>query len=97
VQLWLAIVAGTILVVALIVAGVLFLTGIGLAIFAATRPDFDLYDDDDEGASLVEYALLVALIALVCISAIAFVGSSVSSKLSNVSTAFTTDAGSPGS
>jgi Flp pilus assembly pilin Flp len=31
---------------------------------------------DDRGASLVEYALLLALIALVCISALAFFGSS---------------------
>ena len=30
----------------------------------------------DRGASLVEYALLVALIAVVCISAVAFLGSS---------------------
>jgi Flp pilus assembly pilin Flp len=31
---------------------------------------------DDRGASLVEYALLMALIAVVCISAITFFGSS---------------------
>lgn len=30
----------------------------------------------DEGANLVEYALLVALIALVCIAAVTFVGGS---------------------
>lgn len=29
---------------------------------------------DDRGASLVEYALLVALIAMVCIVAVAFMG-----------------------
>ncbi|MDZ7734133.1 MAG: Flp family type IVb pilin [Acidimicrobiia bacterium] len=29
---------------------------------------------DERGASLVEYALLVALIAVVCIAAIAFIG-----------------------
>jgi pilus assembly protein Flp/PilA len=39
---------------------------------------------DDRGASLVEYALLVALIAMVCIVAIAFVGQSASSRFSNV-------------
>jgi pilus assembly protein Flp/PilA len=39
---------------------------------------------DDRGASLVEYALLVALIAVVCIAAIAFVGQSASSRFSNV-------------
>jgi pilus assembly protein Flp/PilA len=39
---------------------------------------------DEEGASLVEYALLVALIAVVCIVAIAFLGQSASSKFSAV-------------
>jgi pilus assembly protein Flp/PilA len=38
----------------------------------------------DEGASLVEYALLVALIAVVCILAITFLGRNASDKLSNV-------------
>ena len=36
----------------------------------------------DRGASLVEYALLVALIAVVCIVAITFLGSSASTKFS---------------
>ena len=39
---------------------------------------------DDEGASLVEYALLVALIAVVCILAITFLGRNASDKLSEV-------------
>src|SRR5947207_6177566 len=39
---------------------------------------------DERGASLVEYALLVALIAVVCIVAIAFLGKSASSKFSTV-------------
>jgi pilus assembly protein Flp/PilA len=39
---------------------------------------------DEEGASLVEYALLVALIAVVCIVAIAFLGQAASSKFSSV-------------
>lgn len=39
---------------------------------------------DDTGASLVEYALLVALIAVVCILAITFLGRNASDKLSNV-------------
>ena len=37
---------------------------------------------DERGASLVEYALLVALIAVICIVAIAFLGQSASSKFS---------------
>ena len=40
--------------------------------------------DDEKGASLVEYALLVALIAVVCIVAIQFLGTSASSTFSNV-------------
>jgi len=42
---------------------------------------------DDRGASLVEYALLVALIAVICIVAIAFLGKSASSKFSTVGSA----------
>ena len=40
----------------------------------------------DRGASLVEYALLVALIAVVCIVAITFIGNQASTKLSEVGT-----------
>ena len=40
--------------------------------------------DREDGASLVEYALLVALIAVICIVAIAFLGQSASSKFSTV-------------
>ena len=36
----------------------------------------------EEGASLVEYALLIALIAVVCLVAIAFLGTSTSSTFS---------------
>jgi pilus assembly protein Flp/PilA len=43
--------------------------------------------DEERGASLVEYALLVALIAVVCILAISFLGSSASSKFSTVGSA----------
>ena len=39
---------------------------------------------DDTGASLVEYALLVALIAVVCIVAITFLGNSSKDKLSSL-------------
>jgi len=42
------------------------------------------FGQDERGASLVEYALLVALIAVVCIVAIAFLGKSASSKFSTV-------------
>ena len=42
------------------------------------------FGDDERGASLVEYALLVALIAVVCIVAITFLGNSASSKFNTV-------------
>jgi pilus assembly protein Flp/PilA len=39
--------------------------------------------DDERGASLVEYALLVALIALVCFVAVEFLGSATGSELND--------------
>lgn len=42
---------------------------------------------DERGASLVEYALLVALIAVVCIVAITFLGNASKNKLSGVGSA----------
>jgi pilus assembly protein Flp/PilA len=39
---------------------------------------------DERGASLVEYALLVALIAVVCVGAISVLGSNAASKFSNI-------------
>lgn len=39
---------------------------------------------DQRGASLVEYALLLALIALVCIGALQLLGNDVSTPLSGV-------------
>ena len=40
--------------------------------------------NDDRGASLVEYALLVALIAVVCIAAITLLGNNASTKFDSV-------------
>lgn len=39
---------------------------------------------DDRGASLVEYVLLVALIAIVCFSAVMFLGTSLDAEYSRV-------------
>ena len=39
---------------------------------------------DERGASLVEYALLVALIAIVCIGAVQFLGNSTSPKFNRI-------------
>ncbi len=41
---------------------------------------------DDEGATLVEYGLLVALIAAVCIGVVTTLGTSISTKFSTVNT-----------
>ena len=42
------------------------------------------FGDDERGASLVEYALLVALIAVVCIAAVTLLGGNASSKFNSV-------------
>jgi pilus assembly protein Flp/PilA len=45
------------------------------------------FGDTEKGASLVEYALLVALIAVVCILAVTFLGNSADSKFQSVGSA----------
>ena len=40
---------------------------------------------DEEGATMVEYALMVALIAVVCIAAVTTLGSGASTKFKEVS------------
>lgn len=42
------------------------------------------FGDSERGASLVEYALLVALIAVVCIAAVTLLGNNASTKFSTV-------------
>lgn len=44
--------------------------------------------DRERGAALVEYALLIALIAIVCILALAALGISVSEKFSELQSTF---------
>lgn len=44
------------------------------------------FGDTERGASLVEYALLVALIAVVCIIAIRALGRSASSQFNSIAT-----------
>ena len=48
---------------------------------AAGEPAVEIAND--RGASLVEYALLIALIALVCFAAITFLGTSASTHLND--------------
>jgi Flp pilus assembly pilin Flp len=54
------------------------------ALYVAVRNRFRLSDD---GAGLVEYALLVSLIALVCILAVAFLGDKTSTRYSGFGSA----------
>ena len=42
---------------------------------------------DERGASLVEYALLLALIAIICIAAITLIGKSANNSLSKTASA----------
>ena len=42
------------------------------------------FGDSERGASLVEYALLVALIAVVCIAAVTLLGGSANNKFKNL-------------
>jgi Flp pilus assembly pilin Flp len=44
--------------------------------------------DDERGASLVEYALLVALIALVCVVAVGVLGDTTSTSFSSTADGF---------
>jgi pilus assembly protein Flp/PilA len=45
---------------------------------------------EEDGASLVEYALLIALIAVVCIGAVTLIGNNVNSKLNSAATSLGT-------
>ncbi|HEX5418318.1 MAG TPA: Flp family type IVb pilin [Chloroflexota bacterium] len=47
-----------------------------------------LLPDPEEGQGLAEYALILLLIAIVCITALTFIGTTVSSVLSVVGTKF---------
>jgi pilus assembly protein Flp/PilA len=42
-------------------------------------------EEEQEGATMIEYALLVALIAIIALAAIRYLGNNVSKQFSNVS------------
>lgn len=50
----------------------------------ATRADWRM----DHGASLVEYALLIALIAVICVLAVTLLGDATSTSFSSTATGF---------
>jgi pilus assembly protein Flp/PilA len=50
---------------------------------ATEAEEFDVETSTDRGASLVEYALLVALIAMICIAAVTLLGNQASSHLTS--------------
>ena len=54
------------------------------AMIGVWAPDRTSGKDDDAGASLVEYSLLLALIAVVAIAALTYLGVSVSHTINNV-------------
>jgi pilus assembly protein Flp/PilA len=47
------------------------------------------YGGGEDGAALVEYALLVAFIAILCIAAVAFLGNSLANKFSSAGSGIT--------
>jgi pilus assembly protein Flp/PilA len=48
----------------------------------------DRFRRDEEGAALAEYALLVALIAVVCVIGVTALGTSVSAAFSTIAAAY---------
>jgi pilus assembly protein Flp/PilA len=53
---------------------------------ASLRSAVTRFVRDESGASLVEYALLIALIAVVCVGAVTLIGTNVSTKLNSAAT-----------
>lgn len=45
---------------------------------------FRIHERGESGASLVEYALLLALIAIVCVGALTFLGEQTNTRYSNI-------------
>jgi pilus assembly protein Flp/PilA len=57
--------------------------------FAEVKRLLSLWIDDEEGASLVEYVLMVALIAVVCITAVTLLGQAARTEFEKTTTAVT--------
>jgi pilus assembly protein Flp/PilA len=52
----------------------------------ALKSQWNRFVREEDGATMVEYGLMVALIAVVCIAAVTLVGSSLSSLFGRVNT-----------
>ena len=50
---------------------------------------FDRFRRDERGAALVEYGILVGLIAVICIAAVVIIGTQVSTAFSNIAAQLT--------
>lgn len=59
-----------------------------MKIFAKMQATLVGLSADEEGASLVEYALLIALIALVAVVAVRFFGQELSTSYSDIANSF---------
>jgi pilus assembly protein Flp/PilA len=70
--------------VAMMQRGILSL---GLSKDLGMRKLVDRLRRDDEGAALVEYGMLVGLIAVICVAAITTLGTEVSTAFSKIATA----------
>ena len=55
-----------------------------LKYFVALQAFFAARVRDDRGATMVEYGLMVALIAAVCIATVTLLGTSIDTKFTNV-------------
>lgn len=60
-----------------------------LTMWIAAQNRWAAFTDEDRGASLVEYALLVVLIAIIALLAVKFAGKKVSSVFSQVGDSLT--------
>lgn len=57
------------------------------AFWSSLRLAVTRFAREEDGASLVEYVLLIALIAVVCVGAVTLLGSNTSAKLGSASDA----------
>jgi pilus assembly protein Flp/PilA len=55
-----------------------------MSVYIGIRAILTRHTENDEGASIVEYALLISLIALVALIAVAAFGTSLSSEYSDI-------------